>query len=191
MYFPKDMNFQYFFFSTYPGYFLQILPVALLAGAVYWAIKFRGRREITKGRMLCGTLFVCYMAGLVCLLLALDAIGDVWYLLLYHRSEFGVRANTWDYNLIPHIHRWLEGESLANIALYLPFGFLYPLAGDRRTWKRTLLAGFLCSLGIELVQPLVGRAFDINDIMLNTLGVLVSATLLFAVKKIIAARRDA
>ena len=35
MYFPDDMNFQYFFFNTYPGYFLQALPIALLAGGVY------------------------------------------------------------------------------------------------------------------------------------------------------------
>ena len=26
MYFPSDMNFQYFFFSTYPGFFLQGAP---------------------------------------------------------------------------------------------------------------------------------------------------------------------
>ena len=35
MYFPQDMNFQYFFFSTYPGYFLQALPFALTAGIIY------------------------------------------------------------------------------------------------------------------------------------------------------------
>ena len=35
MYFPDNMTWQYFFFDTYPGYFLQLLPPALLAGAVY------------------------------------------------------------------------------------------------------------------------------------------------------------
>ena len=30
MYFPSDMNFQYFFFSTYIGDFLQMIPIALL-----------------------------------------------------------------------------------------------------------------------------------------------------------------
>ncbi len=36
MYFPSDMNFQYFFFSTYPGFFLQGLPIALMAGIIQW-----------------------------------------------------------------------------------------------------------------------------------------------------------
>lgn len=32
MYFPENMTAAYFFFDTYPGYFLQALPIALLAG---------------------------------------------------------------------------------------------------------------------------------------------------------------
>ena len=35
MYLPTDVTFQYFFFDTYYGYFLQALPIALLAGIVY------------------------------------------------------------------------------------------------------------------------------------------------------------
>ncbi len=35
MYFLDDMNFQYFFFSTYLGFFLQAFPVALIAGVVF------------------------------------------------------------------------------------------------------------------------------------------------------------
>ena len=35
MYFPSNMTFQYFFFDTYPGYFLQALPIALIAGIIY------------------------------------------------------------------------------------------------------------------------------------------------------------
>ena len=41
MYFPDNMTWQYFFLDTYPGYFLQLLPLALLAGAVYAALRFR------------------------------------------------------------------------------------------------------------------------------------------------------
>ena len=34
MYFPENMNFQYFFFATYIGYFLEALPFALIAGTI-------------------------------------------------------------------------------------------------------------------------------------------------------------
>ena len=42
MYFPQDMNFQYFFFSTYLGYFLQALPFALTAGIIYIVYQKKG-----------------------------------------------------------------------------------------------------------------------------------------------------
>ena len=34
------MTAQYFFFDTYPGYFLQVLPFALLAGLLYGIHRF-------------------------------------------------------------------------------------------------------------------------------------------------------
>ena len=40
MYFPENMTAAYFFFDTYPGYFLQALPIALLIGGL-WAFRLR------------------------------------------------------------------------------------------------------------------------------------------------------
>lgn len=48
MYFPSDMNFQYFFFDTYIGYFLQALPISLIVSVLYGIIKVR----------LCSTLWL-------------------------------------------------------------------------------------------------------------------------------------
>ncbi len=40
MYFPEEMTFQYFFFDTYVGYFLQALPFSLLTGLLSWIFRF-------------------------------------------------------------------------------------------------------------------------------------------------------
>ena len=40
MYIPENMTAAYFFFDTYPGYFLQALPIALLIGGL-WAFRLR------------------------------------------------------------------------------------------------------------------------------------------------------
>lgn len=54
--------------------------------------------------------------------------------------------------------------------MFLPFGFFPALLWRGCTWKRALAAG-LCVTGfIECWQLLVGRAFDIDDLWLNTLG---------------------
>lgn len=52
MYFPQDMNFQYFFFSTYPGYFLQALPFALTAGIIYIVYQKRENWQSSIGKMI-------------------------------------------------------------------------------------------------------------------------------------------
>ena len=52
--------------------------------------------------------------------------------------------------------------------------------------------GRYCLFGlIEIAQPVFGRAFDINDIILNTVGVLISATVFSFVKGIIEKRKKA
>ncbi|MCX3059368.1 VanZ family protein [Streptomyces beihaiensis] len=67
------------------------------------------------------------------------------------------------------------GEGLALLA---PLGVLLPLAGGRphaSTWgslMRTVAAGALISLGIELLQTGVpGRVVDVDALLLNTVGV--------------------
>lgn len=65
-----------------------------------------------------------------------------------------------------------------NLLMFLPFGFFPALVWRRYTWKRALVTG-LCVTGfIECWQPLVGRAFDIDDLWLNTLGAMAGFGLL-------------
>ena len=82
MYFPQDMNFQYFFFSTYPGYFLQALPFALAAGIIYIVYQKKGKRQSSIGKMILPSLFVCYMTGLLCLTLFQSIVSDIYYYLV-------------------------------------------------------------------------------------------------------------
>ena len=75
-------------------------------------------------------------------------------------------------NLLPFAEMLAyPGNALLNVALFLPLGLLLPLIwGQFRTMKNTVLFGFAMSLTIELLQILVGRATDINDLITNTLG---------------------
>lgn len=69
--------------------------------------------------------------------------------------------------------------------MFLPFGFLYPLSQTNSTWKKTIAAGILTVVAIEVFQPILGRAFDINDIILNSLGIIISTLIFFGTKKIV------
>lgn len=190
MYLPSDMSFQYFFFDTYYGYFLQALPIALLAGVIYVIVKQKRQPQLSPGRALLSALFVCYLAGLLCLTLFYYVLGDAYYWLFYHMpSGSGSYWFSFEYNFTPDFWNDLTSERLGNILLFLPFGILYPLFDRKATWTRTLLAGVVTSVVIELLQPIFGRSFDINDIILNSMGVVVSASVFFILHRIISNTR--
>ena len=185
MYFPSDMNFQYFFFDTYPGYFLQALPVALIAGGIYAACQIRRNRRRSPCKIVLSALFVCYITGLLCLTLFNSLIGDIYYFLFYHAPSGGGHAwFTFEYDLIPDFFHNFGAENLGNIVMFLPFGILYPLFKQNSAWMRTLIAGFVTTLGIELLQPIFGRSFDINDIILNSIGIIISIIVFYSLKAI-------
>ena len=180
------MTFNYFFFNTDAGFFLEVLPFALIVAAVYGMIRYKKDHETPLIRKILSSAFVCYLTGLVCLVTLIKPIGALWYYIIYHQSGgFDIRFFELEYNFTPDFFRHLNGESIGNFLMFLPFGFLFPFFGKNTGIKKTVLCGFACSVCIEILQPIFGRAFDINDIIMNTLGVLVSAVLFAMIKKLI------
>ena len=184
MYFPEDMNFQYFFFDTYIGYFLQALPIALVVGALFGIIRFRKDKETPISRKLCSCAFVCYITGLMCLVVGLDLMNIVWYKLLY-RMDPGRNVGWFNgvFDFVPDFFNNISGESIGNFLMFLPFGILCPLSQKEPTWKKCVIRGLIAVAVIEILQPIFGRSFDMNDIILNSLGIVVSTTILMGAKK--------
>ena len=84
---------------------------------------------------------------------------------------------------MPDFWNHINGESVGNFILFLPFGVLYPLANENASFKDVLKSGAICIGTIEIIQPVFGRAFDINDIILNLTGLAISAAIFFGVKR--------
>lgn len=60
-----------------------------------------------------------------------------------------------------------------NIVMFIPFGAFLPIYFKYfRKARRTVLAGFLMSLSIEVLQLFTFRATDVDDLMMNTIGAL-------------------
>lgn len=75
-------------------------------------------------------------------------------------------------------------EMLANIALFVPLGFLLPIAFKRLKWWQTDLICLGTTCIVETVQLFFGRACDLDDIIMNALGGIIGCALvrlLFAV----------
>jgi glycopeptide antibiotics resistance protein len=71
-----------------------------------------------------------------------------------------------------------------NILGFVPFGFLLPLLFHFFYKKRRIIAaGFLFSLGFEAAQLITGLGrFDVDDLLLNTVGALLGFLLLRALE---------
>ena len=134
--------------------------------------------------------------GFVLLLLYLVLMTYV----LFFAEEMGRNPDIredYSYNLILFkeirrfvVHRDILGYQavvlniLGNMAAFVPFGFILPEVWDQLNhWYTILILGCLFSLGIEVVQ-LVSRvgSFDVDDILLNTIGAL-TGYILFVIAK--------
>lgn len=180
----RYINFQYFFFNTYAGYFLQVVPAALLSACIY--LIYKTRKGISFKDSFTGILFSAYFTGLLSLTLTpMHFWGRFWYWLFYGFNGYpDLQLFTFQYDLIPDFFARFSTENFGNLLMFVPFGILLPLWKKNLGFGKTVLAGFLFSLTIELIQPIIGRAFDINDIILNTLATVSSAGALFIIKRI-------
>jgi glycopeptide antibiotics resistance protein len=75
-----------------------------------------------------------------------------------------------------------------NVIIFIPFGFFLPMASKYRNFLTTLFWGFGLSLCVETFQLIskVG-SFDVDDLMLNTLGCIIGHILfsvLIAIRKL-------
>lgn len=59
---------------------------------------------------------------------------------------------------------------VGNILLYMPLGFFVTAYIDERKIFPTMIISLITTISIELVQLVIGRVFDIDDIILNLFG---------------------
>ena len=73
---------------------------------------------------------------------------------------------------------------IGNIALFVPFGFILSYFVKARKIKHVVIPTFIVSLSAELIQYQIGRAFDVDDILLNTMGALVGFMIFISLREI-------
>lgn len=93
-------------------------------------------------------------------------------------------------NLIPLVHLgnvyngW-EMNLIGNVLMFIPVGIIWPVCFPKlNSMGKTVLAGFALSLFIEVSQLLFyQRCSDVDDVLLNTCGVMIGALVYFGLKK--------
>lgn len=183
------------------SYFFEVLPFALISTALFelfrslW-LKKHGRRRGHFSRELSLGLFACYLAGLFALVCTPANMWSYLFYFLKHGYSGGELAPLFsgEFNLMPTIFRYISGEytggswisfmMLGNVAMYLPMGFLLMWVWRGATFAKVLGVGLGISLATELIQPIVGRSFDTDDLILNAVGVVIGAALYLLFRKL-------
>lgn len=73
---------------------------------------------------------------------------------------------------------------IGNMIMFLPFGFFISYYLDSSSFRLPLILTLIASAAIEIVQSLIGRVFDIDDIILNLIGGLLGYMIYHILRKI-------
>lgn len=187
--FTDSPDFSYFLFTTIPGQVIQVIPFVLLVGLIDSLIRFLRikRGNITSyriGNEVVKTLLVCYFAGLFALVWVPPRFWSyLWHMAILGWYDPGAGSGplfTWSFHFVPSLYQWIAGDLTlgswvrtmlgGNVLMFLPFGFLVPFALKRSTLFRIMKLALLTTLVIEIVQPFLGRSFDVDDLICNLLG---------------------
>ena len=185
------------------GLFFKVLPIAILVAvvyAIYRCLKLKIRAiPFTLGSEIARWVFVCYLTGLICLLFVPQSIlGELYRYILFGWTDWEasrLQFFTFEFNLIPTAIKWLNGEItigswvktmlLGNLLMFVPMGVLLPIVIKKVNHRNIFAISFFVPVAIEVLQPIVGRSFDIDDILMNFSGILIGYCLYSASKKFI------
>lgn len=180
------------------AYFLQALPISLIAGLIYVVIRI----EIIKRRKLTirwadefnKLLFICYLTGLISLVI----LPENFWLHVYD----GIFLGWWDeilpifsfggFNLVPTVIKALSGELIigswvktmliGNIAMFLPFGFFLLFVTEKVNKRNIFAAAIVVPFIAELLQMVFGRSFDVDDLICNFIGIVIGFFIAYMLK---------
>lgn len=105
-------------------------------------------------------------------------LAIIYFLLLYYLLLSMENDISSGFNLIPfrEMTRYEMGSRMfmynvvGNIVLFIPFGYFISDFLKAKKISHILIVSIIASLTAELIQSQIGRAFDVDDIILNVVG---------------------
>lgn len=178
-------------------YIKNMIPYVLIGAIIY--IIIRGiifliqRKSFCFKKELASLFFVLYCVGLASqTIIPKFEFGNVGFGII---GAFEHRINLIPFKVIQetyiavnkdHYYDYFIINFLGNILIFVPFGFFLPIIFRKMdSLKRVLFTGFAISLFIEIIQFPLYRGTDIDDLWLNTSGVLVGYLTYKTIKNIL------
>ena len=118
-------------------------------------------------------LFIIYILLLYYLLLSTEnAANGINFIPFYEMTRYSIGSKAFYYNVI------------GNIVLFIPFGYFVSDYLKAKRISHILFVSIIISLTAEAIQYKIGRAFDIDDIILNVLGSIIGFMFYISIRAI-------
>ena len=169
--------------------FIQVIPITLLVGLLYIIFRFlklkKNNSDINYKKEILYLIFVCYIVGLFNLVLVpRNFWNTIWHNIFYNLNENPFEGIfDFSYNFIPTIYKiiigeyalgsWVKTMIIGNLLMFIPMGILLSLCFKNFKKKNMFNYAILIPLSIEVIQLVVGRSFDIDDLVMNFLGIFI------------------
>lgn len=170
---------------------LIFLPIYMIIRMVIIKTIYRKKYAFDRKNELFQLFFYAYLIVILSVTVLPGIMGKMEF--YYPEGTFGLRKITRESligMLTPGNIFWNLGDSfqyrggrafwisiMGNILLFLPLGFLFSLRYNRSV-KTNLIVGGGISFLIEVFQLFLPRATDLDDVILNVLGMLLGCVLL-------------
>lgn len=118
-------------------------------------------------------------------------LAIIYFLLLYYLLLSTEKAAS-GVNLTPfkEMTRYRVGSTLfvynviGNIALFIPYGYFISDTIKAKKVHHILIPALITSLTAEIIQYKIGRAFDVDDVILNVAGAIIGLLIYISIQKI-------
>ncbi len=118
-------------------------------------------------------LFIVYILLLYYLLLSTEGASSGMNLMPFREmTRYSIGSKAFFYNVI------------GNIVLFIPFGYFVSDYLKAKKISHIVLVSTIISLTAELIQFKIGRAFDIDDIILNVIGAIMGFMVYISIRAI-------
>jgi len=159
---------------------IAAIPAVIVTRFIYFKIT---KRKVNKHHEFMLILFVTFCAGLT-----------TQTILPHNLRYMNIGFSLDNFNIIPfstliemiYEKRWISILNIGgNIIMFAPFGFFPPILWNRFRLRNAAWLTFNISFCIEVIQLFVGgRATDIDDLILNTLGGILGWCVFYLLNKI-------
>lgn len=185
--------------------FLQVIPITLLVGviyAVYRCIRIKKHgNTVSWSTEIMRWLFVCYLTGLINLILVPANLWMcIWANVFVGYSHSEIVFFSCDFNLVPTVIKLITGELtigrwvlkmlVYNFLMFVPFGFFLPFVSEKNNNRSIWKVAVIVPIIVEVIQPVVGRSFDVDDLILNFAGIIVGYFIALGIKSISQRKED-